>query len=186
MLKNTTQRYGLVSIFIHWLTLLTVLGLFGLGLWMTGLDYYHAWYKQAPDLHKSIGFLLLLLTLLRIAWLMLNPKPQPLPNSKRWERITAVSVHGLLYLLLFVVMCSGYLISTADGRSIAVFGGFDIPALPWRFAQQEDIAGKLHEVLAFTLIGVMLLHAAAALKHHFIDRDNTLRRMFSLPLKPSS
>lgn len=186
MLNNTEQRYGLVSMTIHWLTVLTVLSLFGVGLWMTGLDYYHAWYKKAPDLHKSVGLLLLALTLVRIIWIIINPKPRPVPNSKHWERSVAAAVHGLLYLLLFSVMLSGYLISTADGRGIAVFGWFEIPALPWRFAQQEDMAGEVHEILAFSLIGVMLLHAGAALKHHVIDRDDTLRRMLGLPLKQNS
>jgi len=185
MFKNTEKRYGLVSIAIHWLTVLTVLGLFGLGLWMVGLDYYHTWYKKAPDLHKSIGLVLLALTLLRIVWIVSHSKPHHVPNSQRWEQIVAASVHGLLYILLLGLMISGYLISTADGRGIAVFNWFEIPALPWNFAQQADIAGEVHEVLAYSLIGLMLLHAAAALKHHFIDNDDTLRRMLGLPLKQS-
>jgi len=72
---------------------------------------------------------------------------------------------------------SGYMISTADGRPISVFNWFDIPALPALIEQQEDIAGEIHFISATTLITLSLLHAAAALKHHFIDKDNTLRRM---------
>jgi len=85
---------------------------------------------------------------------------------------------GLLYLLLFVIMFSGYLISTADGRAIEVFGWFDVPATITSIPNQEDVAGLVHKFAAFLLIGLVVLHAAAALKHHFIDRDRTLLRIF--------
>lgn len=176
--KNTEARYGLPAVLIHWLTALTVFGLFGLGLWMRGLDYYHNWYQSAPDLHKSVGVVLFVLTLARLSWMLWNPKPPPPAGSPAWERWAAKGVHWLLYALLFMVMISGYLISTADGRGIAVFGWFEIPALPWAVENQEDIAGEVHEILAFSLIGLVVLHALAALKHQFISKDGTLRRMF--------
>jgi cytochrome b561 len=74
-------------------------------------------------------------------------------------------------------MLSGYLISTADGRAVEVFGWFSIPATLSGLENQEDIAGEIHEWLAFTLIGLVMLHALAATKHHFINRDATLKRM---------
>jgi cytochrome b561 len=77
-------------------------------------------------------------------------------------------------------MVSGYLISTADGRGIDVFGLFTVPATLQGIDHQEDVAGASHLVLAVTLIALALLHAGAALKHHFIDRDRTLRRMLGL------
>ena len=86
--------------------------------------------------------------------------------------------HLLLYLLLLAIMVSGYLISTADNRSIEVFGWFSVPATITDLPKQEDIAGWVHLILASTLIGLVSLHAAAALKHHFIDRDRTLKRIF--------
>lgn len=89
-------------------------------------------------------------------------------------------VHFMLYLLLFMVMASGYLISTADGRGIGFWGLFEIPATLHGIEKQEDIAGIIHLILASTLIGIALLHAGAALKHHFIDRDSTLKRMLGL------
>jgi cytochrome b561 len=180
-LGNTPQGYGAVSIAIHWLTALAVVFLFGLGWWMTDLEYYDRWYKIAPHIHKSIGILLFFLTLARLAWISGNPRLQPPPRSPQWERRAAALVHGLLYVLLLALMTSGYLISTADGRGIAVFNWLEIPALPWRLEHQEDIAGEIHAILAYALIGLALLHAAAALKHHFIDRDNILRRMLGLP-----
>ncbi len=181
MLKNTETHYGLLSMLLHWVTALCVVGLFALGLWMSGLEHQDAWYNRAPDLHKSIGLSLLLLTLVRIIWLRISPKPQPLPAS-RGEHIFVAAIHGLLYLLLFGVMFSGYMIATGEGHGIAVFGWFEVPALPWQIEHQADIAGEVHEILAFVLMGLMLLHAAAALKHHFVLKDNTLRRMLGLKL----
>lgn len=178
MLKNTPNRYGLISISLHWLVAVTVIGLFALGLWMSELEYYDTWYQRAPDVHKGIGILLFLVMLLRVAWRAINSKPQPETNHAAWERRLAGIAHTLLYLLPFAVMIAGYLISTADGRPIDVFGLFEVPATLSGGENQEDIAGEAHELLAFTLIGLVVLHAGAALKHHFIDRDNTLKRMF--------
>ena len=85
--------------------------------------------------------------------------------------------HGLLYLMLIVLFISGYLISTADGHSIDVFNWFSVPGFGSFVENQEDIAGEIHEIIAFGIIGLAVLHALAALKHHFLDRDNTLSRM---------
>ena len=175
--KNNTSHFGLIAIALHWLVALTVFGLFGLGLWMTGLDYYHTWYKQGPWLHKSIGLLLFFVVILRLCWRAFTPPPAALPDHKPWEIKVAHLVHALLYLLLLAIMVSGYLISTADNRPIEVFGWFSVPASITAIPNQEDIAGLVHLVLASSLIGLAVLHAAAALKHHFIDRDRTLKRI---------
>jgi cytochrome b561 len=98
----------------------------------------------------------------------------------RLERLLASSAHALLYVLLFAVMLAGYLISTADGRAIDVFGLFSVPATLTAIENQEDIAGEIHLVLAIVLVSLAAVHALAALKHHFIDRDRTLKRMLGL------
>ncbi|MCB1762843.1 MAG: cytochrome b/b6 domain-containing protein, partial [Gammaproteobacteria bacterium] len=72
---NTRQSWGILSIAFHWLVAIFVFGLFGLGIWMTRLDYYHTWYKQAPDLHKSTGVVLLGILLLRLLWRLINTNP---------------------------------------------------------------------------------------------------------------
>lgn len=177
MIKNTETHYGGIAMSFHWLTAIVVIALFGLGLWMTDLSYQDAWYQEAPFIHKSVGISLFMLTLLRIVWALTNLKPLPPAGSPLWEQRIAVLVHRLLYVLLIVLMISGYFISTADGRGVSVFGWFEVPALPWAIEEQEDIAGEVHEILAFSLIGLMVLHAGAAFKHHFLSKDNTLRRM---------
>ena len=178
--RTTQDHWGGLSIVIHWLTVLTVFSLFGLGLWMVELDYYDSWYRKGPDLHKSIGISLFILTLLRLIWRRIEGKPAPLPSHTAREHAIAKHVHRLLYLLLITLMVFGYLISTADGRAIEVFGVFAVPATIHGIDKQEDIAGVIHLWLAVMLISLVALHALAAIKHHVFDKDLTLKRMFGL------
>ncbi|MCB1874729.1 MAG: cytochrome b [Chromatiales bacterium] len=177
-LRSDSRRYGWVAIALHWAMAAAIVGLFGLGLWMTGLDYYSPWYQKAPWLHKSVGILVLLVLLLRVLWRVLDRPPAPLGEPGSGMVYAARLAHASLYLLILAVAISGYLISTADGRAIEVFTWFDVPATLHGYANQEDLAGELHEWLAWGLIALSVLHALAALKHHFIDRDRTLIRMF--------
>jgi cytochrome b561 len=176
--RNSSSHYGMTSILLHWLVALSVFGLFGLGYWMVGLDYYSSWYKPAPDLHKSIGLVLFVVMLGRVVWRRVSPPPVSLPNHDALTRKASKLGHAFLYVGLFVLMISGYLISTADGRGIAVFGLFEVPATLTSIPRQEDVAGLVHEYLAWALVIFAGVHALAALKHHFIDRDRTLLRMF--------
>jgi cytochrome b561 len=175
--RNDLTGYGLVAVFLHWLVAVVAIGQFGLGLWMRSLGYYDSWYRLGPWWHKGIGVMLFVVLLGRLIWRWSNPRPAHLPSHKHYERQAAGIAHGLLYLLLFIVMLSGYLISTADGRGLEVFDWFTLPATLSGIEQQEDFAGKVHLYLAWTLMGLAALHALAALKHHFIDRDATLTRM---------
>lgn len=175
---NSERGYGVLSIALHWLTALTVVGLFLLGTWMVDLDYYSQWYKTGPDVHRSIGVLLVLVVLLRLVLRFLNPPPAALPAARPWENRAASVMHWLLLVLLLAIAAAGYLISTADGRAVSVFNWFDVPATVTSFENQEDWFGEVHFYLAVTLMCLAGIHAAAALKHHFFDRDDTLRRMF--------
>jgi len=176
-LRNTTQRFGMVTILIHWLVALSVIGLFILGLWMTSLTLYHPWYHRAPELHKSVGLLLFGLMGLRLIWRLSNTHPAPLESHTPLERKAAGHVHWLLYGLLFATMFFGYLISTAEGKAVYLFGWFGVPPTITSLPEQADLAGDIHLGLAVVLIGIALLHGAAAIKHHFVDRDRTLLRM---------
>lgn len=177
MWRNTDACYGLAAILLHWLTALAVAGLFGLGLWMVDLTYYDAWYRTAPWVHKSVGVLVFAMLAMRISWRILNPPPLPLPTLSRIERKLSAAVHALLYLLLLGVTVSGYLISTADGQPVSVFGLVSLPATLAHLPGQAEAAGDIHLILAVTLVGFACLHGLAALKHHFVDRDGTLLRM---------
>jgi cytochrome b561 len=184
MLRNTRDTYGAIAVTLHWLVAVAVVGLFVLGLWMVDLTYYDPWYRTAPAIHKGIGVLLFMTVALRLGWRTLGPRPSPLTSHSPLERHAAATAHVLLYILLFAVMLTGYLISTADGRPIDVFGLFQLPATVTDLPEQADIAGDLHLVLAITLVSVAGMHALAALKHHVIDRDRTLLRM--LGRRPSA
>lgn len=176
-LKDSTNQYGLVSKLLHWLSALVIFALFGVGLWMVDLTYYSEWYKTAPHWHKSIGILLLITTLFRLGWKFFTPSPAPIAEHSNTIKKATKFGHLALYMLMIIIMISGYLISTADGRAIEVFNWFSVPSLGQLFAQQEDIAGEIHEIAAFALIGFALLHALAAIKHKIIDKDTTLERM---------
>ncbi len=177
MLRNSTETWGSLSIVLHWLTAVLVFGLYGLGWWMVDLDYYSSWYRAAPYWHKSLGVILLLLIVVRLAWRFTQASPQALVSHQAWERIVATWVHGALYLLMLLAAISGYFISTADGRGISVFELFTLPALLDDIDNLEDWAGEVHELSTDSLVILALLHALAALKHHLVDRDSTLLRM---------
>lgn len=176
-LTNTKARYGQVAITLHWLVALAVIGLYLLGLYIGSLSYYDPAYRTVPHWHKSIGLLLAFIMIFRICWRLLTPQPAPLAGHHYWEQVGAKLGHLALYVLLLAVLFSGYLISTADGRAINLFNWFALPALPTLMENQEDIAGEAHFILATLLICLAALHALAALKHHFIDKDTTLKRM---------
>lgn len=176
--KDTPHRFGLISVILHWVLAFVILGLFALGLYMVGLTYYDRWYQTAPNIHRSLGVIVGALMVFRVVWRAINIHPEA--QGVSWERIAAKIVHHLSYLLIFAIIVSGYLISTAKGQPVAVFGWFEIPALISGIDNQEDIAGLVHELLAYGMVGLVGLHAAAALKHHFIDRDSTLTRMLGM------
>lgn len=175
--RNSSSQFGMVSIVVHWLVAVVVFGLFGLGFWMVDLSYYDEWYRTGPDIHRSIGILLLLVMVFRLVWRLLNPVPRPLDSHGRFEVLAAKGAHLLLYLLIFVAMVSGYLISTADGSSISVFNWFDVPSVTGQIKGMEDTAGLVHYWTTWALVVLAGLHGLAAVKHHLFDRDDTLRRM---------
>ena len=179
--RNTNEGYGWVSQSVHWLMALAILALYGLGLWIDDLDYNDPLYNTIPHIHESIGIILVAALVFRFAWRLWDTEPRD-DDLKPYERTGAKIVHWGFYPLILAVLVSGYLISTADGRGVSVFGWFEVPAtLPGR--HQEDVAGEIHEILADVVIAIAALHTAAALKHHFIDGGGSLRRM--LPGRPS-
>ena len=178
MIRNAPNRFGWMSIAMHWLIAVVTIALFALGLYMTGLGYMDHWYHTAPYVHQGIGMLLLAAIVWRSLWALANPKPKPVAPQAAWEHIGAAVAHVSMYALLLAVPVTGYLILTADGRGVDVFGWFSVPALAAHLSHHAAlIAGKAHLYLAVALIAIAALHAAAAVKHHFWNRDATLLRM---------
>ena len=182
MLTNSKHSYGLISITLHWLIALLIIGLFASGLYMTELDYYHPLYQKLPHYHESLGILLTVLLLARVLLLWLQPRPQVL--SSGWQQRLARAMHIVLYLLPVLVVVFGYLLSSAEGQAIAVFNWFSLAAIDMNIEYQADIFGWLHYYVAIALLVLAGGHALAALKHHFIDKDTTLKRMLTSNNQP--
>lgn len=180
--RNTNDRFGLVTGSLHWLMALAVIGLTALGLWMTSLTYYSPYYTSAPFWHKSIGLVFAALLVLRLIWRAATPSPAHVASHQRWERRLAAGAQWLMYAAMLLIVISGYLISTAKGRGVSLFGWVEVPALISNLPDQAQRAGAVHYWLALGLLGVAGVHALGALKHHFIDKDNTLRRMLGMRL----
>lgn len=181
MFKDSARGYGWLTIILHWICAVLIVVLFGLGIYMTGLSYYSPWYHKGPTLHISLGLILLLLMVIRVVWRLINPVPDNLPNHSRLTLSAAKLVKYLLYGLIFTIIASGYLVTTAEGKPASLFGLINFPSLTQLSATNVDRAGLIHELLAWAVVIVAALHAGAALLHHFVSRDRTLVRM----LKPS-
>jgi len=177
MQYDSPHSYSRFSKIIHWLSALLIFTLFGAGFWMVELSYYDAGYQLIPHYHKSVGIMLAGLVIIRVVWRIRNTKPLALTSHSTLEKTLSSIAQILLYFLIFSVVIAGYLISTEDGRGIDVFNWFTIPSMGKLFDNQADIAGNLHRWLAYTLIALASLHGIAALKHHFYDKDETLKRM---------
>ncbi|KOO04376.1 cytochrome b [Vibrio nereis] len=174
-MKSEVKNYNPITRAVHWISAIVVIGMFAVGLWMVDLSYYSEWYRTAPHWHKSVGILLACLTVFRFIWKHVTASPKM--EGKAFEVMAARAVHLVMYVLLFALFASGYLISTEDGRGIDVFNLFTVPGAGALFENQADTSGLIHFYTAWALILMAAVHAIAALKHHFINKDNTLRKM---------
>lgn len=174
-MKSEVKNYNSIARAVHWVSAVVVIAMFAVGLWMVDLSYYSEWYRTAPHWHKSIGILLACLTVFRFIWKHVTASPKV--EGKPYEIVAAKLVHALMYILLITLFASGYLISTEDGRGIDVFNWFTVPGAGALFEHQADISGRVHFYTAWALIIFAAVHAIAAFKHHFINKDNTLRKM---------
>ncbi len=183
MWKNSSTHYGLLARLFHWLMVPLVIGLIILGLWMTSLGYYDPWYHRAPTIHEGLGMIVFLLLVMRLIYRQLDPPPLMVESMQRWEKRAAHLTHMAFYVLMTLLPFTGYLIVTAKGEPLRIFNWFDIPAIFAKQPNREDWAGLFHLTLGLTLAALIGLHMLAALKHHFINKDETLQRMVgSLPV----
>lgn len=176
-LRNTGTDYGLVTRALHWLTALLIVGLIVLGWWMVDLSYFDRWYNESLQLHKVLGMAVLLLGIVTLGWRWLSPSPAGVASLAPWERRAGALMHHVLFALVFLVPVTGYLISTSAGKPVDVYGLFEIPAIVDVGTELRDLAIELHFWLAYATGALAAVHAAAALKHQFVDRDGTLARM---------
>lgn len=174
---NAETRYTRTAIALHWLLAVLIFGGFGLGLYMHDLPFSPQKLKLY-SWHKWIGVSVFLLLLIRGLW-RITHRPPPLPSGMpAWQRRAAHFSHGGLYLLMFVIPLSGWLMSSASGYKLVYFGIIPLPDLLDKNKAVAEVLVEVHEILAFTLAALVAVHAAAAIKHQFIDHDGTLMRMF--------
>ena len=178
-LTNTREHYGWISILLHWSMAIILISLYFVGDYMVDLTYYDRLYHTLPAWHKAFGVLMGFALLLRLAWLYAQPRPAVL-GKPGISHTLAHGGHLALYGLLLVMIISGYLISTAKGKGIEIFGWFELPALLTENEARGELAGKIHAVAATVFILLVGVHALAALLHHFYWKDRTLTRMLGM------
>ena len=175
-MRNTEHRYGIIAQLLHWSVVALVATQFVLGVWAHSLPFSPtrlallAW-------HKSFGFLILGVLLLRLLWRQLSPPP-PLPATMPpWQQRAAKLSHGLFYVILIAMPLVGWASSSASNLTVSVFGWFELPTL---LAPDKALARQLittHVVMSWVLLANIVVHAGAALWHHFHDKDDVLKRM---------
>jgi len=169
-------RYTRTAIGLHWLVALLLLALFSVGLYMTGLKLSPQ-KLQIYSWHKWAGVTVFLLVLVRLVWRIGHRPPAQPAGTPHWQRLAAEGTHHLLYLLMIAIPLSGWLMSSAKGFQTVWFGVLPLPDLLAKDKALGDLLATVHQALNYTLAGLVLIHAAAAFKHYFVDRDDVLARM---------
>ena len=177
-LTNTERDYGAVAILLHWLMAILLIALTVLGVYMSGLPDV-GFDKTKLTLivyHKEYGILALGLAMLRLAWRVGNALPELVKELPDWQKVAARCVHLCFYALMFALPISGWLMSSATSIPVYFFG-FRLPDLIPHNEYRFQLLIEVHKWLGYALIGFILLHAGAALRHHFISRDDTLKKI---------
>lgn len=187
MIANTPDAWGWPAIALHWIVALLVIATFGLGLWMGEIPmradrpYYYA-------IHASLGITLLAVLVLRVIWALLNPAPAAPAGTSPLQHAAARFTHLALYVLTLATVLVGWLLAGVQDTPIVplAFGIVPLPSpLPLSHAA-EDFLEETHELAAYLLVAVAGLHILAALWHHYVLRDNTLRRMLRPAAQPAA
>lgn len=181
MLGNSENRYGLLSRAIHGIMLMLIFGMLGVGIYMTDLDKTDELRKQLFVIHISTGILVLVLAMVRIIWLRVSPAPRLPAMLDNWEKMLTTVVKSLMYLLMLLIPLAGILIVNTKGNPVNFYGLLELPMLVAENEGLHELMEEVHEVLAFGLLFLVLLHVAGALKHRFYDMGNeidVMKRMF--------
>jgi len=175
LFRNTQLQYGIVAVLLHWVMAILLIGLLALGLYMQALPIsleklkLYGW-------HKEYGFLALWLVLIRLGWRITSTTPYLL--LPMWEKLAARTVHGLFYVLMLGLPITGWVITSAAGLPASFFGLWVLPTIVSPSEETRYLFQAIHRWLSYGLIGLIILHTSAAFKHHFVNRDDILRRMF--------
>lgn len=175
-MQRPAEKFGTVAIALHWVIALALI----LSV-LTGLGYAYIddtrTSRTSLEIHQSIGFLIFLLAFVRLYWRITHTPPPPPAGYTRSQRIAAVVTHATLYLFIVGMPISGYIGLAARGRDIPVFGLANLPILTPLSFDLSNGATTLHIFSQYALYVLVALHVAAALWHHFILKDDVMRRM---------
>lgn len=171
-----SANYTRTAIALHWLIAVAIVASFGVGFYMHDLPLTPGKLK-IYSWHKWAGVTIFLLVLFRLAWRFSHRPPGPPAGMPAWQHVAAESAHRLLYILMIAIPLSGWLMSSAKGFQTVYFGVLPLPDFLAKNKELGNALALAHKALNFTLIGLVLGHAGAAIKHHFIDRDDVLSRM---------
>jgi cytochrome b561 len=176
-MKTIATHYTRTAVALHWLIAGFILSALFMGWTMTSMEFSPGKLKLV-NYHKWVGVTILALALLRILWRLTHRAP-PLEPMAGWQKFAAHAGHGLLYVLMVLVPLSGWAYSNATGYPIVYLGKLPLPDLVGRDKELAAQLVQVHGVLAVTLAVTVALHLLAALQHHFLHRDRTLRRMLT-------
>lgn len=168
-------RYTRTAIALHWLAALLIVCNLALGITMVGLPFGPQKFR-VYGWHKWVGITVFLLAALRLAWRWRHAAPPPVPMPD-WQRKAAHATHLTLYVLMLLIPLSGWVYSSATGVSVVYLGLVPLPDLVPKDKTLAAVLKAVHVTLNFTLLGLVIVHTGAALKHHVIDRDGVLARM---------
>ncbi len=173
---NTENHYGMMAILLHWGIAILMIGLLAEGLYMDELSVSLLKLKLF-GWHKEYGMLVLILACFRLGWRITNVVPALPSEIPAWQKLAARTTHWAFYFFMFAMPVTGWLITSAAGLPVSFFGWVTVPNLILPNADLRIEFSEIHEWLAYGLIATICLHTAAALKHHFINKDNVLKGM---------
>jgi cytochrome b561 len=176
---NTNERYGMVAICVHWLMAVVLITLVGSGLYMVSLPDagFDKTKIQLILFHKQLGVLALGAVALRFVWRLGNALPSLVETLAEWQKVSARFVHLSFYVLMFALPMSGWVMSSAAAIPVSVFGLFTLPDLVSPDEHLFRVLIDIHRWLGYALIACLCVHVGAAVRHHVVLKDDTLRKM---------
>lgn len=186
-LRNTLQNWGWLTRALHWSIALAVFGMLAAGLYAGSVNQStpagEMRYYAVIDVHKSFGLTILMFMAFRLIWRISGPTPAMPATVPMWEKLAARTAPVLLYAGLFLLPVTGWLWASAYGEPVRFFG-LKLPGLIHLTGPDATLAHHIHIVTAFILMAIVGLHVLGALKNHFVDRNDVLRKMLGLASHP--
>ena len=177
--KNSLQKYGLITKLLHWSIAILIILQFS-------LIYYRQYMLLDNDpnslfiminLHKPLGVIILTLGFIMLLWRFNNLKPEFSPLIPAWEKVAANLSHATLYICMLLMPISGVAMSLSAGYPISMFGAFNLPITLEKNLLNAKLFGEIHTITSYILLTTLVIHFLATIKHHFIDKDNILKRI---------